>query len=285
MRWLVVVALCACGQRHPAAHGDAELPEVDATVDAAPGKPATMLPGDAAAWSLTFEDTFTAGAIDPAKWHTTWRYDARSLPSNGEQECYQDDAFRFDGGRLHILGEQRTVTCSKPAGTYQFTSGALASFDLFSQQYGYFEMRARVPAGQGMWPAFWLMPQSGAWPPEIDIVELVDVMTTSYHTLHYLSNGVHMSDGVPYTMPADGSLDFHTFAVKWSPGLIVWYVDGAEAHRVAHDVPAEPFYVLLNLAIGGGWPGNPDQTTVFPAVMDVDYVRVFQCSDWNRCGS
>jgi len=175
--------------------------------------------------------------------------------------------------------------CSKPAGTYDYTSGALASFDLFSQQYGYFEMRARVPAGKGMWPAFWLMPQSGAWPPEIDIVELVDVMTTSYHTLHYLSGGVHMSDGAPYAMPADGSLDFHTYSVRWSPGLIVWYVDGAEAHRVAHDVPAEPFYLLVNLAIGGGWPGNPDGTTVFPAVMDVDYVRVFQCADWARCGT
>jgi beta-glucanase (GH16 family) len=67
--------------------------------------------------------------------------------------------------------------------------------------------------------------------------------------------------------------------------VIVWYVDGIEAHRVTHDVPAEPFYLLVNLAIGGSWPGNPDDTTVFPAYMHVDYVRAFQCSDWSRCGS
>jgi beta-glucanase (GH16 family) len=281
----LALTIAACGDSHPAKPDAPGDPGDAALVDALPDKPATVLPGDPAAWTLTFEDTFRAGAIDTAKWHTTWRYDDRSLPSNSELECYQDDAFRFADGRLQILGEQRTVECSKPAGTYQYTSGALASFDLFSQQYGYFEMRARMPAGQGMWPAFWLMPQGGAWPPEIDIVELVDVMTTSYHTLHYLSNGMHMADGAPYMMPADGSLDFHTYAVKWAPDAIVWYVDGAEAYRVTHDVPAEPFYILVNLAIGGSWPGNPDATTVFPAIMSVDYVRAFQCSDWTRCGT
>jgi beta-glucanase (GH16 family) len=96
---------------------------------------------------------------------------------------------------------------------------------------------------------------------------------------------MHMADGAPYMMPADGSLDFHTYAVKWTPDAIVWYVDGAEAYRVTHDVPAEPFYILVNLAIGGSWPGNPDATTVFPAIMSVDYVRAFQCSDWTRCGT
>lgn len=281
-RALPVLVLAACGDSHSA---QPDATAIDASVDAMPAKPATVLPGDPAAWTLTFEDTFSAGAIDSTKWHTTWRYDDRSLPSNSEQECYQDDAFRFEDGRLQIVGERKTVDCSKPAGTYEYSSGALASFDLFSQQYGYFEMRAKMPAGQGMWPAFWLMPQGGEWPPEIDIVELVDVMTTSYHTLHYVSGGTHMSDGVPFTMPADGSLDFHTYAVKWGPGVIVWYVDGIEAHRVTHDVPAEPFYLLVNLAIGGSWPGNPDDTTVFPAYMHVDYVRAFQCSDWSRCGS
>jgi beta-glucanase (GH16 family) len=286
---LLCCALAACGTHHGSAPaGDAadqvDAP-VDALVDAPVTKPATLLPGDPSAWSLTFEDTFTGGAIDGTKWHTTYRYDGRSLPGNGELECYQDDAFAFADHRLQIVADKKSVACTSPAATYDYSSGALASYDLFSQLYGYFELRARMPAGKGMWPAFWLLPQSGAWPPEIDVVELVDVMTTSYHTLHYVSNGMHESDGAPYTMPADGSLDFHTYAVKWAPGVIVWYVDGVEVRRVTHDVPGEPFYVLVDLAIGGYWPGSPDDTTVFPAYMQVDYVRAFQCSDWNRCGS
>src|SRR3954463_5870548 len=116
----VVVAMGACGRdAHLGSDARVDAPALDAPVDA-PAKVSTILPGDPSAWTLTFEDTFTAGAIDPTKWHTTYRYDDRSLPSNGEAECYQDDAFRFANNRMQIIAEKKPVDCSKPAASYQY---------------------------------------------------------------------------------------------------------------------------------------------------------------------
>ncbi len=163
---------------------------------------------------------------------------------------------------------------------------------LFSQQYGRFEARIQIPKGQGMWPAFWMLGNNidtAGWPAcgEIDIMENIGKEPSMVHgTLHapgYPPEGYTAA----YTLPngqkfADG---FHVFAAEWEPQQIRLYVDGilyATDTQSASPTPnswpfdGQPFFMLLNLAVGGRWPGNPDATTQFPQQMLVDYVRVYE---------
>jgi beta-glucanase (GH16 family) len=142
------------------------------------------------------------------------------------------------------------------------------------------EMRAKVPKGKGLWPAFWALPPEGKWPPEIDVMEVLGHQTNTVH-LHYHYNdstGTHRNSGGAYTGP-DLAADWHTYAVSWEPGAIRWYVDGVERRAAFTDaryIAAEPMYLLLNLQVGGSWPGSPDVTTPFPSDFEIDYVRIYQ---------
>jgi beta-glucanase (GH16 family) len=228
------------------------------------------------AWRLTFVDDFDGAAIDRSKWLTTLPWGSRTNPHNREQQTYLDENVIVQNGLLRLRADRREATPGFP-----YISGVVTSWGKFEQRYGRFEMRARMPAGRGFWPAFWLLHSPGAgqfpWPPEIDIMEFIgsDPWTT-HLTNHYSDGGgVHRQQGRSYTGP-DFSAGFHVFAVEWEPGLIVWTVDGVERHRVAGgQVPDQPMYVILNLAVGGFWPGPPDSATPFPATYDVDYVRVY----------
>ena len=163
---------------------------------------------------------------------------------------------------------------------HEYCSGLVSSHASFAQEYGYFEIRAKVPAGQGLWPAFWLLPVTTEWPPEIDVFEILgDEPRTVHMHVHYEdASGRHQDNGTAFRSPDDFSRDYHTFAVKWGPERIVWYVDGVERHR-AEGKRASPngrMYLIANLAVGGDWPGAPDETTAFPASFDIDYVRVYR---------
>jgi beta-glucanase (GH16 family) len=162
--------------------------------------------------------------------------------------------------------------------------------------YGRFEMRARLPQGQGLWPAFWMMPSDntyGGWAAsgEIDIMELIGREPgTVYGTLHHggsWPNNTHT--GITYTLDQGRFADdFHVFAVEWEAGEMRWYVDDVqyqtqtEWSTTGAPFPApfdQRFHILLNVAVGGNFPGNPDTTTTFPQRMEVDYVRVYQPGD------
>ena len=148
---------------------------------------------------------------------------------------------------------------------------------------GYAEMRAKIPLGRGLWPAFWLL--NGYYvgqQPEIDILEVLGQSPhQAFHTFHRLGeNGLQESDqgvtdnGNPSIGYADG---FHTYGVRWRRGKIDWYIDGEGVHTYeGTDVPYQLMYVIANLAVGGDWPGSPDSATVFPASLDIDYIRVYQ---------
>lgn len=228
-------------------------------------------PPNPALWQLTFSDEFNQGPLDTTKWNTTYPYGRRTTPTNGEWEWYVDDAFEFQNGILRIRADKKTVD------NYNYTSGIIASWGKFSQRYGYFEARIRIPKGRGLWPAFWLLPASTAWPPEIDIMENLGHKTEKiFMTNHYVSpSGQHLMASSYYIGP-DFSADFHTFAIDWQPGVIIWYIDGVERFRSVSGVPTIPMYVIANLAVGGSWPGYPDDTTPFPSYLDVDYIRVYQ---------
>jgi beta-glucanase (GH16 family) len=232
---------------------------------AAPDKPG---------YALTFDDEFDGTSLDLTKWQRRYKWGEAVI--NGELEAYVDDAFSAQNGILDIVGTHQQ---GQYAGqTLDYTSGVICS--VHEQRYGYFEARLKMPKGQGLWPAFWLLGANGtAGVNEIDIHELLGQdPTTVYMTVHWgqsYSVG-HMSDGSQFTGP-DFSADFHTFGLEWDPDKIVWTIDGVERKRHTGDgVPQVDMYVILNLAIGGGWPGAPDGTTAFPANYSIDYVRAYE---------
>lgn len=163
-----------------------------------------------------------------------------------------------------------------------FLSGIITSYDAFRFLYGKVEMRARMPAGKGLWSAFWLLNayynEDQPADPEIDIIEAIgDQTTTANHAYHYNdSNGDYISAELRASM-ADFSQDFHTYTVEWSEERIVWSIDGVESRRIeGPQVSSEQMYILANLAVGGDFPGAPDESTVYPARFEIDYIRAWQ---------
>ncbi len=224
-------------------------------------------------YSLTFQDEFGGAAVDSTRWQKRYKWGEAQI--NGELQAYVDDAFQFDGAILGIVG---THSPGQYAGlSFDYRSGLIAS--VFHQRYGWFEIRCKMPLGQGLWPAFWLLGETGTQGVnEIDIHEyLGDDPTTVYMGVHWgqsYSVG-HQSAGTSY-VGADFSADFHTFAVDWEADHVIWYVDGVERFRHTGDgVPQVEMYIIANLAIGGTWPGAPDSTTVFPTTYAIDYVRAY----------
>lgn len=231
-------------------------------------------------WSDEFEYN---GAPDPAKWtHETgaggW--------GNNELQYYRADTANVhaDSGIMILTARNESYSSSN------YTSGRINTRDKFEFQYGRVEASIRLPYGQGIWPAFWILGDDISevgWPAcgEVDIMELVggDNSDNVVHgTAHWDNNGSHASYGRSYSLTSGIFADtFHIFTAEWSPTYIKWYVDG----NLFNTIDIRPsglsefhhnFFIILNLAVGGNWPGNPDATTVFPQTMEVDYVRVYQ---------
>ena len=233
-------------------------------------------PGANAGWKQTFADEFAADGLDKTKWNTTYAWGDRTLAGNGELECYMDENVIVSGGQMQLKVEKRDVMCPKINKVYHYPSGAVTTLDHFSQTYGYFEMRAKMPKGQGLWPAFWLLPTSLAWPPEIDIFEnYMQNLTQTTTTFHWLDkNNQHQMDYAFFKTP-DLSADFHTWGVDWQPGLMIFYFDGKEMRRYASaNVPSSPMYILANLGVQGG-SNAPTANVAFPQSMQIDYIRAF----------
>jgi len=223
-------------------------------------------------WKLTFQDEFDGARLDLSKWNPQ---DPWGKVRNRELQAYVKDAFEVRDGILHVKAEKRAAEYD--GATRQYTSGMMTTYRKFSQKFGWFEIRCRVPKGNGLWPAFWTLPDSLAWPPEIDVMENLGQDTrTAYFTSHFIgADGRHGSKGSGKVATPDLSADFHSYAVEWRPEAIVWYFDGVEKFRSDQGVPQQPMYLLVNLAIGGDWPAPPDETTPWPSSFDVDYVRVY----------
>ncbi|MFW5878108.1 MAG: family 16 glycosylhydrolase [bacterium] len=184
-----------------------------------------------------------------------------------------------------------TITAiNEDFGGRNYTSSRLITQKKFNFRYGKIEARIKLPYSQGIWPAFWMLGERFSevgWPAcgEIDIMELIGGENNDnqvHGTAHWDNNGSHASYGGTYTL--DSGIfadDFHTFSVQWTPEFIRWFVDGNQYH-VMDITPSElsefqkDFFILLNVAVGGNWPGYPDETSVFPQSMEVDYVRVYK---------
>jgi beta-glucanase (GH16 family) len=232
---------------------------------------ALAAPADRPGWKLTFDDEFDGPTLDLQKWNPN---DPWGRERNQELQAYVKDAFEVKDGILQIKADKREAFYSGKQRAY--VSGMMTTYGKFSQEYGRFEIRCRIPKGRGMWPAFWLLPDPLAWPPEIDVLEILGHEPRKiYLTQHFRDDQRrHKSDGGSWTGP-DFSADFHEFAIEWSPKRIQWFVDGVERFRSEKSIPHGKMYMLVNLAVGGDWPGAPDEQTQFPAAFQVDYVRAY----------
>lgn len=258
----------------------------------APYEPQASLPipvGQQGNWNLIFHDEFNGNSLDTTKWNTCYynfMLDHGCIHDQGELEFYQPGAVTVSNGSVKLKAQKSPFAASNGK-TYPYTSGMITTGPSvgnpkdtrFAFKYGYMEMRAKVPAGKGLWPAFWTLPANLGWPPEIDVFEILgdqpNVVNLHYH--YETPNGGDGDSPGSWVGP-DFSADWHTYAVDWEPHSITWYIDGV-ARRTFTDqdlIPAAPMYLVANLAVGGSWPGSPDASTHFPAAFEIDYVRVWQ---------
>jgi beta-glucanase (GH16 family) len=244
-------------------------------------------------WTLGWSDEFSAeDGSSPSP--TKWTYDLGGKGwGNHELESYTNrkENVRIEKGNLVITAQKESYTGSDGI-TREYTSARLKTQGLFVQTYGRFEARIKIPEGQGIWPAFWMLGEdipTVGWPKcgEIDIMENIGKEPDKIHgSLHGPSTTANTSDLTSiFTLPAGQNFadDFHLYAVEWSPDTVRFYVDAnLYATFRQSDWPAggqwvfdHPFFIILNLAVGGDWPGPPDASTKFPQSMLVDYVRVY----------
>ncbi|OQR96595.1 phenylalanyl-tRNA synthetase beta chain [Thraustotheca clavata] len=246
-------------------------------------------------WQLTFEDNFDT--LNKSRWHLHNDCSTNNrCVQNDELQVYMADQITARNGHLVIEATKETYT-SQAAGTRYYRSGRMDSAGSFAQQYGRFEARMKLPKGQGVWPAFWLMPRNGGcWPTsgEIDIMEYVGdkrpkSIYGNYHfgqtcnaDMHSKANVCGKTGGSTQVNLND---DYHLYAVEWTPTSISWYFDNQMYYKLDDSLcqskpkfflPNKPFYIIFNFAVGGNWPGNPNDQTVFPQRFYVDYVRVYK---------
>jgi beta-glucanase (GH16 family) len=210
-------------------------------------------------------------------WQTQFFWDQRTLPQNGEQEYYSDNSigpnpFTLEKSILSINAEPEANGAGLP-----YVSGIITSYPSFSHIYGYFEMRAQLPQGAGMWPAFWLLPRHGGV-GEIDIMEAFGAPYQGQggcNQFHWALHGTP-TDPAPgewVTTPSNICTGFHVYGVDWQAATITWYLDGIKLAQQPTPLWANsPFYILANLAVGGTWPGPPADES---ASMKIDYIRVY----------
>jgi beta-glucanase (GH16 family) len=241
---------------------------------------------------VVFQDDFDDGKLSGDAWNTCywWSVDGGcTIASNNELEWYQpDNVIENDSTlRLEARYEPATGTDGTP---FEYTSGMVTtgppdsrSPAKFAFQYGGAQARVRIPVGAEFWPAFWLLPASTESRPEIDIMEMHGDRPTlnSVHLHSFDTAGIRLSWGDEYD-GADVSTGWHTFGIRWSEDELVWFVDGVAQHRLSADndegivLPAEPLYLVLNLAIDSEPHSAPAGPEAFPAALEVDWVQVWQ---------
>lgn len=241
-------------------------------------------------WTLVWADEFDGTQLDPSRWSFQVG-DGCDIDlcgwGNNELQWYQPQNVTVSGGFLTITARPESV------GGRSYTSARIRTLGKGDWRYGRIDVRARLPTGRGLWPAIWMLPSEnryGGWAAsgEIDIVELVGHEPDRVHgTLHYGGEWPdNVYSGAPFVLQTGSFADrFHTFTLEWEEGVFRWYVDGVhyqtqtDWYSSGAPYPApfnQPFHLVMNVAVGGDWPGSPDARTVFPQSMVVDFVRVYE---------
>lgn len=255
---------------------------------------------------LTFSDEFNAPILNLNSWNTVYPFGdpnattlaaangSRTFAGQMEAEIIMDPLYKgscpyalgvnpysFQGDTALIITADTTSAALKSClFGMPYTSGAINTYQKFTQQYGFFVMRAKLPTGRGLWPAFWTLAEDLNWPPEIDIEEVLgNTSDTVYQTIHLPADTLQYPS-FAYDSGINTSIGFHEFAVEWTPTETKWYFDGKLTETVPYGI-RKPMYLLVSLAVGntGSWPGLPDAGTKFPAQMVIDYVRAYAKSN------
>jgi len=236
---------------------------------------------DAQTWNMVWHDEFNDTVINAQN----WTFDTGTKGDgwgNNELEYYTSrlQNARIKNGNLQIIAKKEDFA------TRQYTSARLKTLGLQSWTYGKIEARIKLPFRQGLWPAFWMLGDNidyAGFPycGEMDIMEYVDMDPTLHGTMHWANNDELSSYGGTDLLKKP--FDYHIYSIEWDSASIKWFLDGKQYWQgdISNNINQtnafhKPFFILLNLAIGGGWPGNPDETTHLPDTMFVDYVRVYQ---------
>jgi len=240
--------------------------------------------------NLTWSDDFNGTSLDQSKWNYQT---GDGCPGNCGWGNNELEYYTSNSGNVSVSGGNLALTAlyqpNYNGSGKNYTSGKLVTSGKFSQKYGRYEARIKVPSAAGIWPAFWMLADNTAWPGtgEIDILECLNTNpTTWYGTLHYAStSGVHQSMGSTWNSPVPLSNDFHIYACEWTTDHISWYIDGvlrgtvtkaaAVAGGGAWPFDNQKFFIILNLAVGGNFPGQNPISSQYPQTMLVDYVRVY----------
>ncbi len=252
----------------------------------APGSKGVRQKQTEKAWKLVWSDEFDGAngtAIDGSKWksetgnNSGWGNAELEYYTDSVNNCYQDN------GNLIIKAIKE-----KKEG-FDYTSARIVTQENFDFKYGKIEMKAKLPQGNGIWPAFWMLGSNfdtEGWPKcgEVDIMEHIGKMSQKIHgTLH--ATGYSGSYGITGSIKSKSSLydSYHTYSLEWNEEGFKWYFDGKKYHEVyKKNIKSgiwpfdSEFFILLNLAVGGYWPGYPDETTQFPQTYTIDYIRVYQ---------
>ncbi|TSA22756.1 glycoside hydrolase family 16 protein [bacterium] len=241
---------------------------------AAPTDSIPQLPG----WKLVWNDEFSGTSVDLTK----WEYEVNGQGGGNNELQY----YTANPSNSFVQDGELTIRAQKEAYLgKQYTSARMRTRNKGDWKYGRVEVRAKVPYGRGMWPAIWMLPtdrEYGGWPMsgEIDIMEcLGQDPWTIYGTIHFgQSVAAHQQMGGKYIRSGESfAVDFHVYTIEWDSTSIRWSVDGAQYFTAVKSSPFDKrFHLLLNVAVGGNWPGSPDEFTTFPQTMMVDYVRVYQ---------
>lgn len=229
-------------------------------------------------WRLTFSDEFSGSKLNTATWKDSY-YHGRYFTAT-DKTWYAPYSYEVKDGMLSLVANRLpapfSTTTKYGKQDFLYSSAFLTTDSMFSQKYGYFEAKVKLPKGVGLWPAFWLLPEDRSWPPEIDIFEGKGFQSNNlYFTNHWGTRDNHQMKGSVYSGP-DFTAGYHIVAVEWDKDSIKWYVDGSLKFTETGHSPQVPMYVIFDLAVGNGFAGEPDSTTPFPSKLSVDWVRAWQ---------
>jgi beta-glucanase (GH16 family) len=233
---------------------------------------------------VVLDENFDGGTLDAERWNTChwWDDGGCTIASNDELEWYRPEQVSVSDGTLRLTAAPNRYEASD-GDTYDFTSGMVTTGPTPDDDnakvaitYGTVEARFKAPAGRGLWPAIWLLPASKESRPEIDLLEMIGQNPREL-ILHFHPEDRDADSPSKRIRVADPDLagDWHTVGLIWTPRKLVYTLDGKPVWTVTGaQVPSEPMYLVMNLAVGGAYPGPPDAATRFPSTFEIDYVRM-----------
>ena len=275
---LVLLVTYVWSTGRPDAAGAGPEPVRTTRTPAPPQTPAATGP------RVILDDDFESGPLDTSVWNTChwWNDEGCTIASNNELEWYRSEQVAIRDGALQLTAVPESIQASDGK-EYPFRSGMVTTGPeqhdgqaKLAFTYGTVEARLRVPAGKGLWSAMWLLPADEDSRPEIDVLEVLgqDPGKLIMH-LHPEDRNAESPRKDYQLSGTDFAAGWHDVKLDWQPGVLTYYVDGKRVWRVTGDqVPAEPMYLILNLAVGGVYPGDPDESTAFPAIFAIDRVKI-----------